>query len=149
MKRVINKVCQSCTNEFIVYPYRIETAKYCSRKCTYKEHGQKVAGAKSNLWKGGITRLYNSRMTPEYKEWRISVFRRDNFTCQMCFSIGKNLQANHIKKWSDYPELRFVVNNGITLCKDCHHRITRHEDLWEMNFRFIVGTWKGVYANGS
>lgn len=146
----IEKTCLSCGKAFLIYPYRISSAQYCSRKCTYKEHGQKVAGEKSHLWKGGISKIgQNARMTTEYKKWRMAVFQRDNFTCQMCFIVGKNLQANHIKKWSLYPELRFSIDNGITLCKGCHKKITRHEDFWEMHFRFIVGTWEEVYASAS
>lgn len=70
-------------------------------------------------WKGGIS---NRDMTsPEYKRWRLSVFTRDNFTCLNCKKVGGNLEAHHIKRWCDYPELRFDVNNGATLCKDCHN----------------------------
>ena len=62
--------------------------------------------------------------TPEYKEWRMKVFLRDNFTCQFCGirgnQIGGYLEAHHNKSWTKYPELRFKVENGITLCKECH-----------------------------
>lgn len=56
----------------------------------------------------------------EYKDWRMSVFRRDNFTCQVCLLRGDRLQADHIKKWADFPELRFELSNGRTLCESCH-----------------------------
>ena len=72
-------------------------------------------------WKGGIHRdKHNGDW--RYKEWRMKVFSRDNFTCQVCKKIGGYLEAHHIKKWSDYPDLRLDINNGITLCKECHKK---------------------------
>lgn len=71
-------------------------------------------------WKGGISperkRLYFS---PEYKLWRKSVFERDNYICVWCGAKG-DIQADHIKPWSLYPELRFAIDNGRTLCVKCH-----------------------------
>ena len=51
----------------------------------------------------------------------MSVFRRDNFTCVLCNkSKSGQLEADHIKPWCDFPELRFDIDNGRTLCRDCH-----------------------------
>ena len=60
------------------------------------------------------------RFTSEYKEWRTSVFKRDNFTCQKCGIVGGELNAHHIKPYAKYKELRYELSNGITLCEDCH-----------------------------
>jgi 5-methylcytosine-specific restriction endonuclease McrA len=63
------------------------------------------------------------RRTLEYARWRLDVFRRDRFTCQGCgVGRGGNLQAHHILPFAKFPELRFNVANGITLCWDCHDR---------------------------
>jgi len=81
----------------------------------------KIRGAKSNLWKGGITPINKAlRESLEYEEWRRAVFERDLYTCQMCFEIGGILNADHIKPFSLYPELRLKIDNGRTLCHDCH-----------------------------
>ena len=56
----------------------------------------------------------------DYKLWRLSVFRRDNFTCQKCGAKGGRIHAHHIQRWSTHPELRYEVSNGITLCVQCH-----------------------------
>ena len=72
-------------------------------------------------WKGGITKSRISEMnTTQYKDWRKAVFERDNFTCQLCGKRGGNLQAHHIKSWIKYPELRYELSNGQTLCLTCH-----------------------------
>lgn len=65
------------------------------------------------------------RKTAEYKEWRKAVFIRDGFTCQLCGKVGGTLNAHHIKPYARYPELRFVVDNGITLCQSCHKELHR------------------------
>lgn len=72
-------------------------------------------------WKGGITpqnqRARNSR---EYREWRMAVFARDNFTCLCCGKRGGRLNAHHIATWADNPDKRYDLDNGITLCAKCH-----------------------------
>lgn len=82
-------------------------------------------------WKGGVHLIHKGErmhlMTLGiYKNWRISVFKRDNYTCQMCGKRGYKLHADHIKPWSLYPELRFAIDNGRTLCVSCH----RTTDTW-------------------
>lgn len=61
-----------------------------------------------------------------YKEWRQTVFERDDYTCQHCQQRGGALQAHHICSWSKYPDLRYEVENGVTLCIACH-KIANHE----------------------
>lgn len=58
----------------------------------------------------------------EYKNWRRCVFERDNFTCVICSKKGSKLNADHIQSWSLFPLLRYDVNNGRTLCVDCHRK---------------------------
>lgn len=61
----------------------------------------------------------------EYKNWRREVFARDNYTCQKCNRKGLRIQAHHIESWSDNPDIRYDVTNGITLCIDCHRDVHR------------------------
>jgi 5-methylcytosine-specific restriction endonuclease McrA len=56
-----------------------------------------------------------------YKKWRQAVFTRDNFRCQHCGS-EEHLEAHHIKPFSVAPELMYVVENGLTLCAECHKK---------------------------
>lgn len=79
------------------------------------------SGEKNPSWKGGITpELKRLRNSSDFKWWRESVFKRDNWTCQKCKTRGAYLHPHHIKNFSEYPELRFETSNGITLCKNCH-----------------------------
>lgn len=78
-------------------------------------------GEKSHLWRGGITPINETlRRTVEYKIWRTSVFERDNYTCQICTKRNIELQADHIKGFAQFPELRYDITNGRTLCVPCH-----------------------------
>jgi hypothetical protein len=78
-------------------------------------------------WQGGISGEREYIMaTAAYKEFRKSVFERDDYTCQLCNKRGGNLEVHHIKPWRDYPELRFDINNGQTLCVVCHKRIDKY-----------------------
>lgn len=68
------------------------------------------------------------RRSSEYKQWRKAVFERDDYTCRNCRRRGVRINAHHIKPYAYYPELRYEVRNGITLCATCHklvHRLMR------------------------
>ena len=124
---------------------------YCSYRCSQKAHGEmyqgenhwitgtrfslehrkkigdSCRGEKNYRWKGGVKseneRIRNSM---EYKDWRVSVFERDNYTCQNCLSRNGNgrkvnLEAHHWLPFHMYISGRFETNNGHTLCVDCHN----------------------------
>lgn len=57
----------------------------------------------------------------EYKEWHKQVLKRDNYICQECGS-NKHLEAHHIKPLKYFPELAVDLNNGQTLCNNCHRK---------------------------
>lgn len=63
----------------------------------------------------------SERSSAQAKQWRYDVMSRDGWMCVHCGDdTGGNLQAHHRKQWATHPELRFDVNNGITLCVHCH-----------------------------
>ena len=91
-------------------------------------------GKESHFWKNGITLLYHKiRSCFEFRQWRSDIFTKDNYICQNCGENGY-LHAHHIKKFSniikEYKIKTFEealnceelwdINNGITLCRECH-----------------------------
>lgn len=86
------------------------------------------AGPNNPSWKGGITpRNTRIRHSQEYKAWRKAVFERDDYICQECGARSAPgmkvvLNADHIKPFAHYPELRFSLENGRTLCVECHKK---------------------------
>ena len=92
-----------------------------------------MRGDKSPNWKGGITKEYRIvRECMEYRLWRESVYKRDNYCCRICGDHnyegrGSSLKihAHHIKPFAKFPELRFAIDNGLTLCEPCHKNIHR------------------------
>lgn len=80
----------------------------------------KRTGENAYNWKGGKTRRCQHHMNYQYKKWRSAVFERDNWTCQTCGDRGVILEAHHIKGYTAYPKLRYVISNGVSLCQECH-----------------------------
>lgn len=81
-----------------------------------------MTGENNPAWRGGVTRTRGDRWSKEYRRWRNAVLRRDNHICIWCGATRETavIQVDHIKSWSKYPELRFEISNGRTLCWDCH-----------------------------
>lgn len=94
-----------------------------SERIWTEEMKLKHSGENCNFWKGGISHINKLiRASAEYKSWRTLVFKRDNYSCQTCGS-HKNLHAHHIKEFAKYPELRYEIDNGQTLCQIHHSEV--------------------------
>lgn len=75
----------------------------------------------SKAYRDSIRDNRNPKTTrPEYVRWRKKVLQRDHWTCQDCQKVGGELHCHHIKRWVDDIRARYDVNNGITLCVECH-----------------------------
>ena len=103
----------------------------------YGKPNYRNRGENHPRWKGGVGKHDPDRKRFESVEWRNKVFERDNYTCQECGMQGK-LECHHIKLWSKYPEYRYDVNNGITLCKKCHRKIRGNEEELEDKFKLLI-----------
>jgi 5-methylcytosine-specific restriction endonuclease McrA len=72
-------------------------------------------------WKGDKAIKKNQRNDPAYKQWRLKVLKRDEYQCFDCGEVKRGqMEADHIYSWKNYPRLRYVLENGQTLCADCH-----------------------------
>ena len=69
------------------------------------------------------------------RQWRREVRQRDGDACRVCRETI-NLHAHHIRPRSRYPELALELDNGITLCGNCHARLTGREE--STNLRAIM-----------
>lgn len=121
--------CLDCSKQLST-----RTAVRCV-KCT----GTLNSGVNSRLWKGGKTAEENLERTRFRMNVQKRVFRRDNYTCQVCDQHGGYLQVDHMKSWAKFPELRFEESNCRTLCMACHYYVTFKRKLpkgiiWGHNF---------------
>lgn len=130
--------CLICYNKFGISPCRKNSAKLCSRKCQNKWMSENFKGENGHGWIDGRTPInFTIRNSAKYIEWAKDIKERDDFICQICKIRGGKLRSNHIKKFSDYPEFRFNLNNGITICESCDYKfIMHHEEKCEDFFNF-------------
>lgn len=115
--------CYVCGKDKETQPYQMKIRKRptCSRKCrSVLQRQDAEERRKKGYTKHQIDRL--ERYSPEAENWRKAVFDRDDYTCQICFRRGGYLEADHIKPWAYFRELRFEITNGRTLCRRCHDK---------------------------
>ena len=109
-------------------------SSYIAKECLecYKKSNP-YKGEKNHNWKNGISKINKTERqlameTLEYKLWRKTIFERDNWKCRITNKdCDGRIEAHHILGWSSYPELRYEINNGITLCH-AHHPLKRAEE---------------------
>jgi hypothetical protein len=110
-----------------------KTSKQTREKIRQSHLGKRLfknIGDQNGKWKGGVTHEHDLiRRTDKYKNWRSEVYERDGWRCIECHQKCQAMEivAHHIKSFADYPESRFEVSNGITLCRSCHLKI--HQKL--------------------
>lgn len=132
--------CGSCWGAWLSINCRGENSPTYGRICTLEQRivmSARVQGIDIDDWNGFLYDKDDGRDRPEARAWRECVFVRDNFICQQCKQGGK-IEAHHIHMWSKYPDLRFDVDNGITLCEECHGRIRGHEDEYIEMFIMLM-----------
>jgi hypothetical protein len=135
--RILWKCKCNCGIEKLLLKSSLESGLVVSCGCHKASIAKNRAGDKHWNWKGGITDAHvKDRNCQNYINWRKAVFSRDGFKCIECKVTGV-LNAHHLDCFSKYPELRFVIENGVTLCKQCHcnfHKVYGKENNTKFQF---------------
>jgi hypothetical protein len=105
--------CKDCEKQLTYYAKAGSRYRSCKSKFYSKEN--------SPSWKGGISSADRLERIKFRRTTQKLVFEKDNYTCQNCGVRGNYLQVDHIKGWSEFPELRFDISNCQTLCMSCHY----------------------------
>jgi len=72
-------------------------------------------------YRNSILASDNNVWQRNHRNWRKRIFERDNYKCVDC-GTNKFLHAHHIKTRAEFPENEFDIDNGITLCRNCHSK---------------------------
>lgn len=142
MKILLRHNSKKCNfNEFETKPSNFLSGKRCPKCCIKRgeEHPH------YNPYLTEEDRKKRKHQNGLLKIWRNRVFKRDDYTCLICGCKGGDLNAHHLNSWNKYKEERFKVNNGVTLCKECHaafHKIygrgnNTKEQLTEFQQQYI------------
>lgn len=125
--RQVELQCVICNRVFSVKAAEAKRSnrRCCSQECRGKWLSIHYSRENSPIWEGGKAGEHTLiRNSTQYKEWREMIFQRDQWTCQQCGKVGGGrLEAHHILSFSKYPQIRFDIKNGITLCELCHKRL--------------------------
>lgn len=115
-----NKIryCKKCGK---IFTAKNNENKYCSWEC-YNNDRHMPKGTEHWNWQGGKSKEKDEHDSFEYKQWRLNVYKRDEYKCVKCGSKEK-INAHHIFAWKYYPDKRYDVKNGMTLCEKCHIKI--------------------------
>lgn len=121
VERVEDECCY-CGCTIIVKENVLEDNNYCSNKCVYKKHSERMSGSNNPRYIDGESsgKSYNSKWRSVKKEVKL----RDENECQVCGS-GKNLHGHHIKPVENFDEEdnAHFKENVILVCASCHRNI--------------------------
>lgn len=124
--------CLDCGKELTQY-----SSKYCNK---HKSNGEK---SYRYIKDRTLLKKQNRRNDPAYFEWRKQIWLRDNFKCKIRNQdCDGKIEVHHILGWVSYPELRYEINNGITLCHAHHPRKRAEEKRLIPMFRELVAVSK-------
>lgn len=94
---------------------------YCSESCK-----NKCSVFKQHKYPRWLSK--NKYIRRDQSNWAKIVKKRDNYTCQICGISSKKLVAHHVKPVATNPIESLDIDNGITLCDNCHKKI--HKLSW-------------------
>ncbi len=120
-----SKPCEHCGQTFGLEKCanniaKFRTRRYCSTSCSAKAN--RPSGDQHPMWKPDLLEKQRTSRGPQ-AAWAKQVKKRDGWTCVSCKKQGGRLEAHHIDEFSKVVELRWDLENGITLCLDCHRDV--------------------------
>lgn len=124
--RKIERTCLACSKEFTTKLSQVERGggKFCSHRCYSIWRSDNIREDKCYQWKGGVSK-FNTHGSAKYIKWRKAVYKKDNYTCQICGTKERKIWADHIKPFSlilKENNLTAVDTEGIKKC----------EELWDI-----------------
>lgn len=142
---IVNVKCDHCGKIFPIYYYTYtyynhDGLYYCNN-CSSTVLEAREKSPKWNYDKS-IEERENGRNSLEYSQFVKSVFIRDNYKCQCCGKSNIKIEAHHLNGYNWFINGRTDVNNGITLCKNCHenfHVIYGRGDNTKSQFNEWIG----------
>lgn len=120
-KGVLWKCLCECGNFHNVATEFLKNGSSKSCGCINKSKGKNHYNFNPNISDEDRLNKRGSVKNPLYEKWREDCLKRDNYTCQLSNQIGGDLSVHHIYSWNTYKNLRFEINNGITLSKSIHN----------------------------
>ncbi len=137
--QAIKVPCPVCGSPMPKYRKKGRLRGSCSQTCNKRLHPithEQAVAANRTRFAGHVYRSHPNRLareSAEYQAWRQAVFTRDGYTCQDCGAcnaagVGHTvpLHPHHIQPFASHPDLRYAVENGVTLCPACHRKRHKH-----------------------
>lgn len=106
--------CDNCKKSIVLAENQITDNNFCGKACYYEWLTDEMSGKGNHQYIHGKD---ERGFTPSERE---KIFKRDGYSCKDCDRSNTYLNAHHIKPVSKYPDLEHDINNGITLCIECH-----------------------------
>lgn len=115
--------CGTCRKAFISPNARMDQG-FCSRRCAALQPHvlERLKAKRGNKPRTAHLHPKRPRGNVFERKWRQMILERDNHTCRKCGQRGGRLEADHIKPFSRFPRLRYLLSNGRTLCVKCHKK---------------------------
>lgn len=130
-----------------------ESFKYISKykmcpECTIKMN----SGENTYNWNSNLTQeeREKGRDIEGYNNFVKEVYKRDDYTCKCCGEYAVKLNAHHLNGYNWDKKHRVDVNNGVTLCEECHkefHSIYGYGDNTKEQFEEWIEEGNGVTEN--
>lgn len=105
-----------CGNEKRIKQCNVVTGNSTTCGCSWRAKGKD-----HHRWKANLTAEDRRRRnSSETREWAKTIYKRDDYRCQISLRRGGELVAHHLNAWASFPDQRFNTDNGMTLYKPIH-----------------------------